>query len=69
MIQGICATCNQETDVLVCEECTELFCMGCYCRYEWVAISRLCWKCQSDADKEWLNNITKPRRTWPSKIK
>ncbi len=66
----VCATCETNTDTLVCEECGALFCMDCYRRYEWRETSRLCWECQNEADQEWADTIMSAgppakRRTGP----
>ncbi len=53
----VCATCEKNTDTLICEECGALFCMDCYRRYEWQEMSRLCWVCQNAADLEWVDVI------------
>ena len=58
----ICATCEQNTDTLTCEECGASFCMDCFRRYEWKDTSRLCWECQNKADKEWADKIVNARR-------
>jgi hypothetical protein len=54
----------------VCEQCDRVFCMKCYLHYSWQATSRLCWQCQNEADKEWMNEVCKGNskavlRTWP----
>ncbi len=74
----VCATCEKNTDTLICEECGALFCMDCYRRYEWQEMSRLCWVCQAEADQEWMGEVLSAargaaglprptRRTWPRK--
>ena len=59
-------SCGEADGVLICEECDAAFCMTCYCHYEVLATSRLCWMCQNEADQEWLaTNFRAARRQGP----
>lgn len=59
----ICADCGDDEAEIICEECGNGCCYRCYRQYSFFAEPPvLCWKCQNEADIEWLRDMSKPIR-------
>jgi hypothetical protein len=61
--------CNALADH-VCQQCGTAECMRCHRQYEWINYTpALCWRCQSEADREWLRtDLSKPPRRTPREM-
>lgn len=58
-----CPDCGSD-DTYICAKCRKLACRECYQRYEMRTDPKLCYLCQSAADREWMQSgFRKPRRT------
>ncbi len=52
-----CSDCEAEYEVYTCEQCHKVTCMACYRRYDYKLSSKLCWLCQNESDKKWLQQL------------